>query len=49
MGESWTWVLYSRSWARIIMLTVLPKERFMRGGHVIMRACGSMKRLPFFP
>ena len=31
------------------MSTVEPKERFMRGGAVIMRESGRMKRLPFLP
>lgn len=32
-----------------MMLEVEPKERLMRGGAVMMRACGSANRHPFFP
>lgn len=34
-------VATSSSFALIIMLVMVPKERFMRGGAVMMRACGS--------
>ena len=42
-------MLYSSSLALIMMLEVDPNERLMRGGAVMMRACGSAKRHPFFP
>lgn len=42
-------MLYSSSLALIMMLEVEPKERLMRGGAVMMRECGSAKRLPFLP
>ena len=41
MKSTYIWVLYSSSLALIMISLVLPKERFMRGGQVMMRALGS--------
>ena len=41
MKSTYIWVLYSSSLALIMISLVLPKERFMRGGQVMIRALGS--------
>jgi hypothetical protein len=51
LDMKWTYVCvaFSSSLALIMMLVVLPKERFMRGGQVMIRLCGRENRWPFFP